>query len=178
MVPESEIQADFERRVDHRDLRASITGIDLVERAAAAHGSELFVPNFNLDYLARRQSIASARTVLAALSDVDLVSTASRNLAAVGPDRLFPDLVLKLLAYEQEVRNQLPFLSEDQIVFVLVSNTYPTLLSHAVGQAILWQKRHVLALEVVEVGGALEYRVVLPLGWTSTRLPNVPEDCF
>src|SRR5262249_30383818 len=66
----------------------------------------------------------------------------------------------------------------DQIVFLLVSSIFPPLLSHAVGQVILWQRKHILALQVIQSSGPLECSVVLPIGWTSTRLNHVPEQCL
>lgn len=203
MAGEAEVQAFVEGLIKKGQLHATIEGKGQIEQASAAHKSSMFIPNFNLDYLLRIQSVSSAAGVLEALKDVEVVSTAKRSVSADRKERLFPDLILvskttghiivveikrdeltsreamtELLAYEQEIRNQMPYLSAAQIMYVLVSDTYPVLLSHAVGQAILWQQKKVLALHLGGKAGAFSLKVALPLGWTSTRLNHVPESCF
>ncbi len=203
MMSEAEIQRRLEEAIASGTLCQHIAGRDAIDRANSAGLSRSFIPDFNLDYLMRRLSIRSAARVLAALDQVDLISTARRNISADRTERLFPDLVLvsratghvlvveikrddqttreamtELFAYEQEIRNQLPYLPGDQIMFVLVASSFPTLLSHAVGQAILWQRKQVLALQVVDRGESLLLRVVLPVGWSATRLSHVPARCF
>jgi hypothetical protein len=203
VIPEAEVQHRLEALIRSGTLFTHIAEADALVRADAAHASRLFIPQFSLDYLVRRLAIRSAADVLASLKQVDIVSTARSNISIDRAERLFPDLVLvsrvtghvlvvevkrddqttrealtELLAYEQEIRNQLPYLSDGQIMFILVSRSFPTLLSHAIGQTILWQEKQVLALEVTESEASLKLRVVLPLGWTSTRLTHVPAECF
>ncbi len=203
MAGESEIQEFLEQVIGRGELHQTIHGKDEIDRATAAHNSADFISGFNLDYLLHTRSVASATSVLGALKDVEVISTSKKNISSDRKKRLFPDLVLvskttghiivveikrveqttreamtELLAYEQEIRNQMPYISSRQIMFVLVSNSYPVLLSHAVGQAILWQQKSVLALEVEGSAGAFSLKVRLPIGWSSTRLNYIPERCI
>jgi hypothetical protein len=203
MIREAEIQRRLEEMIRDGTLYGRIARKEALNRADAGHSSGTFIPDFNLDYLVRRLSVRSAASVLASLEQVDLISTGRHNISSGRGERLYPDLVLaskktghivivevkrddqttrealtELLAYEQEVRNQLPYLSGDQIMFVLVSSSFPTLLSHAVGQTILWQRKQLLALEIVPDRGSLAFQIVLPVGWSSTRLNHVPSRCF
>jgi hypothetical protein len=200
---ESEIQEFLEQIIGRGELHQTIRGKDEIDRAKAAHNSASFISGFNLDYLLHTRSVASATSVLEALKDVEVISTSKKNISSDRKERLFPDLVLvskttghiivveikrddqttregmtELLAYEQEIRNQMPYISSRQIMFVLVSDSYPVLLSHAVGQAILWQQKSVLALEVEGNDGIFSLKVRLPIGWSSTRLNYVPERCI
>ncbi|MFV0446405.1 MAG: hypothetical protein ACK5Q5_22760 [Planctomycetaceae bacterium] len=202
MAGEAEIQSFLEQLIGRGELHQTIGGKAEIDRASAAHNSPEFIPNFNLDYLLHIRSVASATSVLEALKDVEIISTSKKNVSSDRKDRLFPDLVLvskttghiivveikrdeqttreamtELLAYEQEIRNQMPYLSSLQIMFVLVSDSYPVLLSHAAGQAILWQHKNVLALQVGGSAGAFSLKITLPIGWSSTRLSCVPEHC-
>jgi hypothetical protein len=202
MAGEAEVQAFLEHVVGNGELYQIIGGKDEIERASAAHNSPEFILNFNLDYLLHIRSVSSAASVLEALKDVEIISTSKKNVSSDRKDRLFPDLVLvskatghiivveikrdkqttrealtELLAYEQEIRNQLPYLSSLQIMFVLVSDSYPVLLSHAVGQAILWQQKNVLALQVDGISAPFSLNIAFPIGWSSTRLNYVPEQC-
>ncbi len=203
MIPEAEVQRRLEALIDSGALLSRIVGTDALERINAAHASSVLIPEFSLDYLVRRLSVRSAVDVLASLKQVDIISTARSNISMERAERLFPDLILvsrvtghvlvveikredqttrealtELLAYEQEIRNQLPYLPDSQIMFILVSRSFPTLLSHAIGQTILWQGKQVLALAVTECGASLILHVVLPVGWTATRLTHVPAKCF
>lgn len=203
MPSEKEIQAFIEKTIQNGELHRRIPGRDDLEKAALAHQSADFVANFNLDYLLRVKSIASSSAVLEMLQDVDIVSTSRNNISSERGERLFPDLVLvsrttghiiileikrdnqtsrealtELLAYEQEIRNQLPYLSNSQIAFVLVSSEYPVLLSHAIGQAVLWQDKNILSLHVTEANDDFAVAITHPVGWSSTRLNFVPANCF
>lgn len=53
----------------------------------------------------------------------------------------------ELGAYIGEIRSQLPFFSEGEIVFVIISTSWPTLLKHYVVNEIIWLNRHIICLE-------------------------------
>lgn len=59
MASEAEIQAFVEGLIKKGQLHAMIEGKDQIEQAFAAHNSSTFIPNFNLDYLLRIQSVTS-----------------------------------------------------------------------------------------------------------------------
>jgi hypothetical protein len=56
----------------------------------------------------------------------------------------------ELSAYSCEVRTTIPFLSDGDIVHVLISTEWPTLLKHFVRHEIFWQSRNLLCLQPVK----------------------------
>jgi len=56
----------------------------------------------------------------------------------------------ELGAYSSEVKSYLPFMSDGDIVHVVVSREWPTLLRHYIFHEIYWLNRKVLCLEPVE----------------------------
>src|SRR4051812_37372625 len=94
MAGEAEIKAFAEKVIGQGQLHTVIAGKDQIDRASAARNSAKFIPNFSLDYLLRIHSIRSASAVLEALQDVEIVSTARKNVSADRKERLFPDLIL------------------------------------------------------------------------------------
>jgi hypothetical protein len=203
MAGERKVQEFLEKLCNAGALHNRIEGRDEIERLAGTNLSEGFLPNFNLDFLLRIRAIQSARAVFDALAEVEIVSNSRRSISADRQGQLYPDLILfsrrtghfvifeikrdwlatreavtELFAYEQEIRNQMPYISSDQIMYVIVSDSYPTLLTHAIGQAILWQRKNVLAVLLGESSSELTLKVTLPTGWSSTRLNHVPEHCI
>src|SRR5689334_14728819 len=69
-------------------------------------------------------------------------------------------------AYAGELRSHLPFLSDGDVVNVLISSVWPTLLRHYVAHEILWIGRKVLCLEPVEVGESHSLKIVEPARFT------------
>ncbi len=53
----------------------------------------------------------------------------------------------ELGAYIGGIRSQLPFFSEGEIVFVIISTSWPTLLKHYIANEIIWLNRHIICLE-------------------------------
>jgi hypothetical protein len=52
----------------------------------------------------------------------------------------------ELLAYEHEVKNYFPFLSNLDLCFVLVSTEYSPLLEHSVAALTTWESKQILCL--------------------------------
>lgn len=70
----------------------------------------------------------------------------------------------ELLAYEHEIRNQLPFIGRSEVNLVVVSSDFSPLLDHAVTSLVAWHHLQVLCLRVDDNGG---YVVHLPTAWTT-----------
>lgn len=92
MAGENEVLEFLEVLIKAGDLFKNIKGREEIERLADIHASDSFLPNFNLDYLLRIQSVRSARAVLDALVDVEVVSTACRSISSDRKGRLYPDV--------------------------------------------------------------------------------------
>ena len=61
-----------------------------------------------------------------------------------GPSR---EAGTELGAYTSEIRSAIPFISDGDIVHVIVSPVWPTLLLHYVRHQIFWQRKNVICLE-------------------------------
>lgn len=68
----------------------------------------------------------------------------------------------ELSAYCAEVNNYLPFISDADIVNIIVSNEWPTLLRRHVVQDILWRRRKLLCLRPYQVGSEIRLQAVCP----------------
>jgi len=63
-------------------------------------------------------------------------------------------------AYAGEIRSQLPFIADADVMSVIISPEWPTLLRHYVVQEIYWRRRKVLCLQPVEVDGEVRLETV------------------
>lgn len=68
----------------------------------------------------------------------------------------------ELSAYCSEINNYLPFISDADIVNVIVSNEWPTLLRRHVVQDILWRGRKLLCLRPYLFGSEIRLQTVSP----------------
>lgn len=66
----------------------------------------------------------------------------------------------ELSAYISEVKSQLPFLSEGEIVRVIISPEWPVLLRHYVINEIFWLGRKVICLEPFDYNGTTQLRII------------------
>lgn len=82
----------------------------------------------------------------------------------------------ELSAYCAEVNNYLPFISDSDIVNVIISVEWPTLLRRHVIQDILWRGRKLICLRPELVGADIRLKVVTPddLGCTEVDLKLSP----
>lgn len=83
--------------------------------------------------------------VLYALETESIIIVELKNIS--GPTR---QVGTELSAYSCEVRTTIPFLSDGDIVHILISTEWPTLLKHFVRHEIFWQSRNMLCLEPVK----------------------------
>lgn len=68
----------------------------------------------------------------------------------------------EISAYAAEIRSYLPLLAGSDIVNVIVSVEWPTLLRHYVYNEIMWHQRNILCLEPVKCGEVIRLQVVQP----------------
>lgn len=130
--------------------------------------------------------LQSFRTSLAALEDVVLAS-ANTNISNRADDVLRPDFLLlnphrktvvvvelknssaasrqtgtEAGAYVAAVRSHLPYIAEGDIVTVIISAAWPTLLRHYAANEIIWGNRNIICLAPVTDNGELFLKIVDP----------------
>lgn len=65
----------------------------------------------------------------------------------------------ELSAYAAEVQNYLPFISDSDIVSVIISTEWPTLLKRHIMQEIFWHQRKLICLEPYKDGDAIRLKI-------------------
>lgn len=198
---ESELQAHIEHLVDDDSLLDAISAKERADSSMYSHENEAFLPTFPIDFLMRRNALFAAQHVLDRLHVLQPVSTSTSSISLDRSERLFPDLLLcnpersvlilmelkrsgqtaretitELLAYEHEVRNHLPFLSNLDICHVIVSTEYTPLLDHSIAGLVTWESKQILCLEVSETAGDFALQVHIPSSWTSIGQRPLPAD--
>lgn len=63
-------------------------------------------------------------------------------------------------AYANEIKTYIPFISDGDIVNVVISSVWPTLLKHYAFHEIFWQQRNLLCLEPIKVDGEIKLKIV------------------
>ncbi|QRN96840.1 hypothetical protein JRI60_49020 [Archangium violaceum] len=198
---ENTIQEWFEQLVKDERLRDTIVGLEKLKGLFTPEYEERHIPALVLDHLLRRKSVLAARAVLEALPAARLLVT--NQSVSLDSHRLRPDLVLasedagelllvelkrsdqtereaitELLGYEQELKNHLPFLSDLDLSFIIVSTEFSALLDHSISQMIAWEHRRILCLRLDTSGQDWKLHLHLPTAWTDLQWPNLPEDAL
>ena len=201
-MKESQIQSILEKLIQEEDLLNCINNIDSIEELYESFHKEDNLPSFSIDYLSRKKMVVAARYIISLIESAQVISTASKNVSLERKERLFPDLVLlchnkliiveikrstktaretltEMLAYDHEIRNLLPFLSNFEIVFCIVSTDYSTLLNHSVAGLMTWESKQILCLHAkISEKEELELEVHIPPSWTSLGINNFPDSAI
>lgn len=156
-------------------------------------------PQFSIDHLSRRACLAAGRRVLKAFEYLAIL-TSDQNVSLTTNEVMRPDIVCinaeqqsivmfelkvsaatgrqaltELIAYEQELKNALPFLTEYDVCRVLVSSEWSTLMDHSVASSVTWSGRQVLCLEAGLEAGGLTLKTRIPEAWKITGSAHFPE---
>ncbi|HEX8702403.1 MAG TPA: hypothetical protein VF815_26455, partial [Myxococcaceae bacterium] len=197
---EKRIQKWIELLARKGKLHQAIAETHEMKSLFSADYEKKHAPEFSVDYLIRKKTVKAAQCVLAALENVIVVS-ATKNISKTPGERLLPDLVLlnkaenaivlveikrsekteretvtELLGYEQEIRNQLPFIADASLYLLVVSVDFSGLLDHALSNLIVWGKREILALRVNYSGSKWKLVVHFPSAWEDLRYDGLPSD--
>jgi len=130
--------------------------------------------------------VASFRKCIESLHDTHVVSQ-DENISCVAGDILRPDFVLyapetesivlvelknaagptreagtEIAAYASEIRASIPFISDGDLIGVIISPHWPCLLKHYVRQEILWAGRNLICLRPKEVDGETMLSILSP----------------
>jgi len=189
---EQKIQDWLETIIEQDTLSHFISGVDQVRESLAGYESPEFKPSFPIDYITRLGNLRAAQHVLEELHALDMVSKNNRSISLENGERLFVDLlycaretsrfvlfeiknqegsareaVTELIAYEHEALNHTPFSSANDVMMVIVSRSFSTLLDHAVTGLNSWSRRRVLCLRFEESEPHPRLVVHIPNAWTA-----------
>lgn len=156
-------------------------------------------PQFSLDHLSRLACLTAGRRVIKSFEYLEILTT-DQNVSVTTNEIMRPDIVCinseqqsivmfelkvsaatgrqaltELIAYEQELKNALPFLAEYDVCHVLVSPEWSTLMDHSVASSVTWSGRQVLCLEAGLDAGNLKLKTRIPNAWKITGAAYFPE---
>ncbi|MFC5454958.1 hypothetical protein [Prosthecobacter fluviatilis] len=200
MFKEKIIQRHVENLIKKEGFFEAIHGVESADASMYSIENESFIPNFPIDYLMRKRCLEAAEHVLGQLSSLQIVSASANNISLHVGERLFPDVICcdvesgslvlieikrskkteretatEILAYEHEVRNHFPFLSNLDICHVIIASNFDSLLDHSVAGMITWGGKQILCLRASYKGGKLDLSVHIPNVWTSIGQKPIPE---
>ncbi|MBY3027109.1 hypothetical protein [Rhizobium leguminosarum] len=196
---EQSVQDWVQSLVDADGLRDVIDGVEELNQALVNASSDEFWPDFPIDYLTRLRNLEAARDVLSELFGLELVSKNSANLSRTKGESLFADLlycrretshfvimeiknrkasaretITELLAYEQELLNHMPFSGSHDVLFVVVSRDFPTLLDHGLTSLTTWNRRKILCLKLDDDGESPRLKIHIPNVWAPVGQSVLP----
>lgn len=202
-MKESEIQKILEEVIQTGNLLEKIGNIDLIKKRYQSYDDKNSLPSFLLDYLSTKNAIIAAINVLQAIQVVRIITTASNNISIDRTQRLFPDLILfneeqhqltiveikrsnktvretltEIIAYESEIKNILPFLSNYEINFCIISTEYSDLLNHSISGLITWELKQILCLQIEQNQEDFKLMIHIPDAWTSTGSITFPQNAI
>ncbi len=144
-----------------------------------------------MDYLCRLRVTEAADFVLTRLTELEIVTDNRRSLVLSSGPSMYADLlccnpeyatwvifelkvgkqtpreaITELLAYEQEVLNHCPFLSHDDLVFVMIGTEFGVTIDHALSSLMTWSNRRVLCLKAISEPEGVSLHVHLPQAWS------------
>lgn len=200
MLSERAIQQEVERLIQNNAFLDCINPSHIKDITNLTEIDELTLPTFSIDEYIRLKCMISARDTLESLTELNLL-TNDLNISTTTAEILRPDIVgfnhhdktitifelkkskqterqalTELLAYEHEIKNTLPFLSNYEVTFVLISTEWSILLQHAVGSAIAWSNKKLLCLELKAVNEKYSFNIIRPEAWQLTGTTSFPVD--
>jgi hypothetical protein len=189
---EQAIQDWLEELVASDKLHAAIKGADKVNSALRDWESPEFWPDFPIDYLARLRNLRAAQSVFRSLHSLELVSKNRSSISQTKGESLFVDLlycnrersqfiivevknqrasvretVTELLAYEHEILNHITFAGSNDILMVVVSREFSTLLDHAITGLNTWSRRKILCLRLDDADNLPRLVTHIPTAWAA-----------
>lgn len=192
---EAQLQSLMVRAIKADDLGRLIENTLGVDDRSSA---EQF-PQFSIDHLSRLACLTAGRRVFKAFEYLEVLTT-DQNVSLTTNEVMRPDIVCinseqqsivmfelkvsaatgrqaftELIAYEQELKNALPFLAEYDVCHVLVSPEWSTLMDHSVASSVTWSGRQVLCLEARLDAGELTLKTRIPEAWKITGAAHFPE---
>ncbi|MGZ5199977.1 MAG: hypothetical protein ACXWC4_09425 [Telluria sp.] len=201
LASEAELQVLIEEAIRNETLAQLVVDeVGLLDAADNEGNGRL--PHFSLDRLCRRAVISAGAVVLKSLDSLTLLR-ANKNVSMTRQEVLKPDVVCfnpekesvvlfelkisssagrqaitELAAYEQEIKNYLPLMSEHDVHLVLVSSEWSVLMDHSVSSAVTWAGRKILCLQAEKVQGKLVLKTRIPQAWEITGSAMFPPEAL
>lgn len=198
MLNEEVIHIEIERIIRAGELIERIDKADIKRIAEIIKLQPNLLPSFSIDEYVRKRFAESASLTLNSLATLK-VFTSDNNISFAKNEILKPDIICinaetqqivifefkrstqterqaltELLAYEHELKNLLPFLTNYDTTFVLVSTEWSVLLEHAATSAIMWSNKSLLCLKVDVTPGDYKFNIHTPSSWSITGTPFFP----
>lgn len=170
-ISEREIQIKLEKSIRDGKFHELIISDNLAKLNETSYRQKL-LPDFSIDYYIREKFIQNQFSCLKYFNDLEIIST-DENVSISPSEILRPDIICinnkhqkvvifelkkstqterqaltELLAYKHEVKNTIPFLSDSDIIFVLIATEWNTLLRHASINSIIWDKSYLSCLHL------------------------------
>jgi hypothetical protein len=196
-MKEKEIQEKIESLLETNKLIESIKNINEIRELYEKIISEDRIPSLSIDYLSREKAILASKNVIDNLFTTKIISKSTNDISLKKNGSMYPDVVVfnpetekiiivelkrskstaretitELMAYEHGIKNYLPFLSNFDVLYCVVSTDYTTLLDFSISSLTVWESKQILALEIVKEGligkePELTFKIHLPNAWSS-----------
>ena len=166
----------------------------------AEKDSTVVIPRFSIDYITRKKLLKAGLNVLSSLNSLHIL-TSDNNISVTKNEVLRPDIVAicsendsiiifefkkskqaerqtltELLAYEQEIKNIMPMLTNYDVKFVVVTTEWSPLLQHSVASKVTWSNRQILCLTAsLNTEKQLSLKTFIPTAWKNTGNVYIPE---
>ncbi len=204
-MKEQLLQKQLLEWINQGNLLDKIIGIDRLDEAIRMDEDENILPQFAIDDLLKQKYSRSAKHVLNSLTSYEIVSGEKiQNISLNKKEALLPDVILfnrdtcqlivvenktsskterealtELIGYSHEIKNHLPFFSNYDINYILISTEFNTLLDHSVCGQILTGDIQVLCLKPVtsdENINSLE--IYFPKSWSDIGQTDLPANAL
>lgn len=186
-------------------LLDNITGIDRLDEAIKMDDDEHMFPQFAIDDLLKQKYSRSAKHVLSSLENYEIVSGEKiQNISLNKKEALLPDIILfnrktcqvvivenktsfkterealtELIGYSHEIKNHLPFFSNYDINYILISTEFNTLLDHSISGQILTGDIQILCLKPLTSGEDINsLEVYFPKSWSDVGQTDLPANAL
>lgn len=203
-MKESFLQEKLIEKIKNESFLESIGNIQSLDDALKIDNDPNTIPDFSIDHLLKRKYSKSAKRVLETLTCYELISGDKiKNISLDKKEGLFPDCLLfnyetnevvvienkiskqterqavtELLGYSQEIRNSLPFISDFDISYIIISTEFNTLLDHSISSQILSTESKILCLKATENNQQIDFNVHSPKSWTNIGQNGLPASSF
>lgn len=202
---ESELQLNIIRLIQNGSFHSVIQGKHEIDHIISQDNNPNYIPNLSIDYMLRHRYVDGAQKVLKAIDgELKIINgEIIKNISLDKNERLLPDFIIvneennkivlmelkgnkqterealtELMAYSQEIKNQLPFLTNYDLYYVVISTDFNTLLDHSIGGLLLGSNYNLLCLKPQMDSDELTISIHIPESWTDLRIAQIPPEAI